>query len=303
MSYLTRLQANNTGLQACIDKANALPNAGGGGSNESETTFTYTVTKPSDAFYGFALNDNGYYESQNKGKSSSYAICRVNLEVLIPCDIIFNVINYAESQFDYALFGNLDSPLGLSSSADSDVKKSFKGESSSALKEVTYSSVSAGSHYIDIKFIKDGSQDSNNDSVQFKIRTIDLTWRGKMVRGSFTVPSSNGTYVRPISIEGLGFTPKYVILTRVGSSNLSVPTTNSPKTVLLSHWYGNAPGWESDMAQAVTSTTSGGAVTIGCDSIYSKYFAISILDDGFSLSSKTSSSNITTREFKYIALA
>ena len=30
MSYLTQLQTNNTNLQACIDKANALPEAGGG---------------------------------------------------------------------------------------------------------------------------------------------------------------------------------------------------------------------------------------------------------------------------------
>ena len=36
---------------------------------------TYEVVAVENASYGFELNDNGYYESKNKGVSSSYAIC------------------------------------------------------------------------------------------------------------------------------------------------------------------------------------------------------------------------------------
>ena len=138
----------------------------GGGENP----FTWTVSKISNASYGFALNANGYYESQNKGIKSSYAICRVNLNVTKTCDITFDVINYAESSYDYAIMGNMDVALSLSASADSSYKKSFKGLQSAEVVNVTYSGVTAGTHYIDIKFIKDSSQDSNYDSVQFKIQ-------------------------------------------------------------------------------------------------------------------------------------
>lgn len=132
--------------------------------------FTYTVSDISGAQYGFTKNSNGYYESQNKGQDSSYAICRVNLIVTRTCDIVFDVINYAESNWDYAVFGNLDSALALSNSADSSAKKNFKGQQSASVVNVTYNEVTTGNHYIDIKFIKDGSTHSNNDSVQFKLQ-------------------------------------------------------------------------------------------------------------------------------------
>ena len=132
--------------------------------------FTYTVNDVSGARYGFTKNGNGYYESQNKGQNNSYAICRVNLTVTQACDITFDVINYAESNYDYALFGNLDSALTLSYNADSNVKKNFKGQQSASVVNVIYNKVTVGNHYIDIKFIKDTSQHNGNDSVQFKIQ-------------------------------------------------------------------------------------------------------------------------------------
>lgn len=45
MSNKSRLQTNNTNLQALINKANALPEAGGGGSGGMETC-TVTATQP-----------------------------------------------------------------------------------------------------------------------------------------------------------------------------------------------------------------------------------------------------------------
>lgn len=132
--------------------------------------FTYTVDAISGATYGFALRANNYYESQNKGVNSSYAICRVNLNVATACDIVFDVINYAESSFDYAVFGALDTALALSNSADTSAKENFNGRQSADVVNVTYSGVSVGEHFIDVKFIKDSSQHSNNDSVQFKIQ-------------------------------------------------------------------------------------------------------------------------------------
>lgn len=136
--------------------------------------FTYTVDAVSGASYGFALNSDGYYESQNKGVKSTFAICRVNLIVREPCDIVLDVINYAESGYDYGLFGNLDTGLSVTTTADTNVKKNFKTEHSASVVNVTYTGVTVGNHFIDIKFIKDSSQDKNNDSVQFKIQNESI---------------------------------------------------------------------------------------------------------------------------------
>jgi hypothetical protein len=67
MSYLTQLQANNTSLQACIDKANALPEAGGGGESSDSFTnvtvnFSWSTTSSSyapEVFYSMAHSSSG----------------------------------------------------------------------------------------------------------------------------------------------------------------------------------------------------------------------------------------------------
>lgn len=134
-----------------------------------ELNYTYTVDSVPNASYGFALNNNGYWESQNKGKQSSYALCRVNIVVVKECDLAFDVINYAELYSDYGLFGNLDVALSLSNSADSDVKKSYKMEHSADITTLIYENVPVGNHFIDVKFRKDDMGNKNNDSLQFKL--------------------------------------------------------------------------------------------------------------------------------------
>lgn len=134
--------------------------------------FVYSVDNVPGASYGFALNDNGYYESQNKGVHNSYAICRVNLTVVESCDITFKVINFAENSCDYAVFGTLDTALYLTNDVTNDsIFDTFRNRHSENVEDVVYSNVSAGTHSIDVKFRKDGSVNSGNDSVQFKIES------------------------------------------------------------------------------------------------------------------------------------
>lgn len=137
----------------------------------SDAAFDYAVNPIDGAAYGFALNSAGFYESQNQKQTNSYAICRVNITAKRTCDIVFDVINYAEQNYDFGLFGNLDTSLSLSASGDtSGVYKRFNTEHSADVVQLTYSGVTAGSHFIDVKYIKDGSQDSNNDSLQFRVQ-------------------------------------------------------------------------------------------------------------------------------------
>ena len=116
------------------------------------------------------MNSNGYYESNNKAKASSYAICKLNIQATSNCTLYLDCINFAESNFDYGILSNLDSSLTSSSTADTAYYKSFKGLQSADVQTVTYNNIAAGSHFIYIKYIKDSSVDQNNDSLQFKVR-------------------------------------------------------------------------------------------------------------------------------------
>lgn len=135
---------------------------------------TWTVEAISGASYGFELNSNGYYESKNRGVDSSYAICRVKLNLSTKARVIFNCINYAENNYDYGLLSNVDTALTLNASADSNVAKSFKGSSQSTVQTFAYSINAEGEHFIDVKFIKDGSNSSNNDTLQFTVEIQEI---------------------------------------------------------------------------------------------------------------------------------
>ena len=134
---------------------------------------SWSVEDISGASYGFALNANGYYESNNKGVDNSAAVCRVKLYAAKTCTVTFKCINYAESNYDYGLLGVIDKEQNTGySDTSTNVAKSFKGSSKSSVQTYSYTNVAAGNHFIDVKFQKDGSNSSNNDSLQF---TVEIT--------------------------------------------------------------------------------------------------------------------------------
>lgn len=146
----------------------------GSGSGGSANLFPYSPTLTYSSLgttYGFTEIEDGYYESNNKGKKSSYALGKFSFTVYETTDVTFEVINYAESNWDYAIFSTLDKTLSSSTSADTtNVQRNFKGSSSANIQTLTYSSVSAGTHFITVKFIKDSSGDNNNDSVRLRLQ-------------------------------------------------------------------------------------------------------------------------------------
>ena len=134
-----------------------------------EQAASYSVTNITTT-YGFALNSNNYYESNNKAHASSAAVCRVDIHVPVSATVTFSAINYAEATYDYGLFSNIDTTLNTNASADtSNVYWNGKNNNSSSVQTITYSNVSAGDHYIYVKYFKDQYTDENNDSLQFKV--------------------------------------------------------------------------------------------------------------------------------------
>lgn len=129
--------------------------------------------------YGFTLNSNDYYQSNNKGVNKSAAVCRVDFVVPVEATITFTFINYAEESYDFGVFGNIDVALnnnyyaaGSSGATISDSSYKLACNTStyntSSAKTLTYT-MSAGEHYIYVKYSKDDASASNNDTLQFKV--------------------------------------------------------------------------------------------------------------------------------------
>ena len=161
-------------------------------------TNTYTVnTKVTGASYGFNLNGStGYYVSSNNGVSKSASVARINMDFESDCIVTITYINYAEADYDYGMFGKLDTAVatdGLTASSGgsspSDSTSNYqipKCSNSSSTQTVSYQ-VPAGEHFIDVKYGKDDASDSGNDSLQWKITSIEATSAG----GDYTYTLTN----------------------------------------------------------------------------------------------------------------
>lgn len=159
---------------------------------------TYTITnKVTGADYGFEFNNStGYYVSTNDGISKSASVARLNLNFESDCLVTITYINYAEASYDYGMFGKLDTQVatdGLTASSDgsspSDSVNNYQISmctNSSSTQTVTYT-VPAGEHFIDIKYGKDDASDDNNDSLQWKVTSIEATSAG----GNYTYTLNN----------------------------------------------------------------------------------------------------------------
>lgn len=170
--------------------------------SSKEQVNNIVVSKPDTGSYMFALNSDGYYESNNKGVNNSYALCKVTFNALYDgCSLILDCINYAESNYDFGILSKLDTELNANSSVDSTdlIEKSFKGSSMSSVQRYQYINISKGEHFIYIKFRKDGSNSSYNDSFQFKVVSFIDEYQNVKIYNNLTTMNNDieqldGTY-------------------------------------------------------------------------------------------------------------
>ena len=160
--------------------------------------------------YGFALNGSGYYESQNKGIDKSCSVCRVSFNLPVSANVTFQYINYAEATYDFGVFGNVDValttnyyPAGSDGATISETsyKKACNtsSDNSSSVQTLTYSNVSAGDHFIDVKFSKDDGSASNNDTLQFK---VTITYSQSVSYYSYTISNITVDHVIVVNASG-----------------------------------------------------------------------------------------------------
>lgn len=140
---------------------------------ESFKTPSFTVTDVEGASYNFTLNSNGYYESTNKKVANSAALCKLDITDLEDTTkIIFDCINSGESSYDFGMISKINTTLSTTNSEDSasNLFVNFKGKSSTNVVTKTYPISAVAACFFTLKFRKDNSSDSGNDSLQFKVR-------------------------------------------------------------------------------------------------------------------------------------
>lgn len=129
--------------------------------------------------YGFELNSSGYYVNNNVGISKTAAVCRVTFNVPVSATATFTFINYSEQGYDFGVFGELDTALNHNYYAagnyganitDSDYKLACNTSTYNNTSTHTLSyTMSAGEHFVDVKYSKDDASDDNDDTLKFKV--------------------------------------------------------------------------------------------------------------------------------------
>ena len=167
--------------------------------------------------YGFALNGSGYYQSANTSIDKSCAVCRVSFNLPVSANITFQYINYAEASYDFGVFGNVDValttnyyPAGSNGATISETsyKKACNtsSDNTSSVQTLTYSNVSAGDHFIDVKYSKDDASASNNDALQFK---VTITYSQSVSYYSYAINNITADHV--IVVNASGSQPKIFV--------------------------------------------------------------------------------------------
>lgn len=171
-SNITGLSINGTSISCYITgpKANTLV------TGKIKVTYKVSLTNIPDyaiqqvratSSQQFVLNSNGYYESNCKGVNNGWSLCKIDFNK--SGNYTLQCISNGENNYDFGILSTINHTLSASNTVDtSGVHKSFKGLSSTAVQTVTYNNVSGGD-YIYVKYRKDSSVNSGNDSLQFKV--------------------------------------------------------------------------------------------------------------------------------------
>lgn len=160
--------------------------------------YIYTVSKA----YSFKLQ-NGWYISQNAGDANSFSYGRIEFNFSVPTMVALEIVNYGETYYDYGMVGEIDANLSESATEDtSGIMHSFRNVNAWDGVHTFLYEIPAGVHHIDVKYIKDDSQDAAGD--YFKIRAVAVETISTS-SGSTIELSSNGTVISSADIVFRGF--------------------------------------------------------------------------------------------------
>lgn len=142
-------------------------------------TSCVVVNKDGESNYGFKLESDGYYKSQNFGIKESYALSQVQLDMVKSSKIYIHVRVDCESS-DAIFFSKLDTPFTASAVYENGTQARLYGKDYFTTVEYY---VPAGKHTIDIKYRKDANGDEGKDQAEFRILsyTLNEAYIGKIL--------------------------------------------------------------------------------------------------------------------------
>ena len=147
-------------------------------------TPTINCTNPtpnSGTNYGFQYNSSiSKWESLNTGQSNSYSLGRFSFTAGGRCLLIITMRNNSETNYDYGIFSKLNQELSLNQSKDSDSLIAFTGKLRTNECKFYYEISTAGTYTFDVKYIKNGSINTNDDKLIFSTSFVNL---GKKFEG------------------------------------------------------------------------------------------------------------------------
>lgn len=280
-----------------------VPSSGGGTGGGTTTTNGYTVTSAGTT-YTFTQNANGYYESNNKGVNTSFALAKVTITTDGTKYIVFDCINYAESNYDYGILSTVGGTLSSSTTADtSNVKQNFKGLSSSGIRRISYGKLTAGTYTIYVKFIKDSSQHRDNDSLQFKVQFLSSDSTAVPSTYSITTVGSYGFNQNPqytnwlfpanigkdstaavakITITANGLDNIYIDSYQSSEANFDYGLISNDGSTLSTTASADSSGVKTNLkGSSAIATTNFGVLSAGTHTIYIKYFKDGSVSNGY----------------------
>lgn len=167
--------------------------------NDSDTTL-----------YEFSDKDSaGYYVSQNGGVAYSCSYIRLDFNFSQETDVTFRCVCQGETRFDYGIISNVDCDLGVNYTPDGDgdiinldIFYSFRDQHSPNPVDVVMT-IPAGSHYVTIKYCKDGSTNATGD--YFKFRAFTLKTESTSSKSTITLWAGEGASRTEISSADITF--------------------------------------------------------------------------------------------------
>ena len=116
---------------------------------------------------------DGWYQSNNKGYANTAAMEEIELFISSPTHVYMDVVDYSnETSHDYGTVSVIDGTLDETSTYSSvggNVKWTGYNNHKVGGETIDFGEVQAGVHHIMIRYKKDGSTDSENDRLYFRL--------------------------------------------------------------------------------------------------------------------------------------
>ena len=118
-----------------------------------------------------ALSDfSGWYRSMIAGTANGYTVTRLTFEVGSACDVVVEFCSDGETTYDYLAAAAMDAATELTkSNADSLAEVTTKGKQGISNKVTKTYSLAAGTHTLQVIYLKDATTDKGTDSGYYRV--------------------------------------------------------------------------------------------------------------------------------------